>query len=106
MWLVSYLPAPHAVHIVFAAFTIEPGPQDEQTVWLVSYMPASHAEQVVFPELTIEPPPQLTHAVTVPVVEYVPASHALCVVAPLDAGHLKPPGHDEHVALVATPAAS
>jgi hypothetical protein len=75
-------------------------------VWLDSYFPAGHAVHVVIAEFTIEPPPQLTHAVTVPVVEYVPASHALCVVAPLDAGHLKPPGHDEHVALVATPAAS
>jgi hypothetical protein len=41
------------------------------------------------------------------VLEYVPAPHALFVVAPPpDAGHLKPPGHGEHLALVATPAAS
>ena len=49
------------------------------------------------------------HAVTVPVAEYVPASHALFVVAPApppDAGHAEPPGHAEHVALAATPAAS
>ena len=52
---------------------------------------------------------QRVHAVTVPVAEYVPASHALFVVAPApppDAGHSEPPGHAEHAALVATPAAS
>ena len=77
-----------------------------QAVWLDSYFPAGHAEQVVFAALTTEPPPQLEQAVTVPVVEDVPAPHALFVVAPPDAGHSEPPGHTEHVALVATPAAS
>ena len=75
-------------------------------MWLDSYFPAGHAVHVVFAASTIEPPPQFVHDVTAPVVEYVPAPHALFVVAPPDAGHWEPPGHAEHVALVAVPAAS
>ena len=77
-----------------------------QAVWLDSYFPAGHAVHVVFAALTTEPAPQLAHDVTVPVLEYVPAPHALFDVAPPDAGHLKPPGHGEHAAPVATPASS
>ena len=77
-----------------------------QAVSLDSYFPAEPAKQVVFPAFTMEPALQLAHDVTVPVLEDVPAPHALFDVAPPDAGHLEPPGHGEHVALVATPAAS
>ena len=77
-------------------------------MWLDSRCPAGHASHVVDPvaALTTQPLPQVVQLTTVPVVEYVPAPHALFVVAPPDAGHLEPPGHAEHVALVATPAAS
>jgi hypothetical protein len=86
--------------------TVQDVPTKPSRVPLDSYLPAAHAVHVVFAALTIEPPPQLVHAVTVPVLEYVPAPHAIFAVAPPDAGHLEPPGHGEHVALVATPAAS
>ena len=82
--------------------------QFEHAVCELSCLPAGHLAHVVagVTAFTTEPPPQLEQAVTVPVVEDVPAPHALFVVAPPDAGHSKPPGHGEHVAPVATPAAS
>ena len=117
-------PAPHGSHdVAFASgwtnplrhgwhdgspvvFEKLPGAHGEQLVWFDSYLPNEHAVHVVFAELTMWPGPQPVHAVTLPVVEYVPAPHAVFVVVPLTTGHSKPPGHAEHVAVVATPASS
>jgi hypothetical protein len=83
-------PAAHCVHVV----------------WLDSYFPAAQAEHDSLDPSAIVPSPHIVHDVTVPAVETAPAVHALFDVAPLDAGHWKPPGHAEHAALVATPAGS
>ena len=96
----SYFPAGHAVHVVFAAFTIEPPPQNVQAVWLDSYVPASHFLHVVFLSLTIEPLPHVEHLDTTPAVENVPSSHGVNVVSVPTTGHAYPPKHSEHSLIV------
>ena len=85
VWLDSYVPAAHAVHVVFAASTIQPPSQDVQdtTVPVVENVPAAHALFVVAP-LTVD----------------------WCGKPKVYAGHSNPSGHAVHDALVAVPASS
>ena len=110
VWLDSYFPAGHALHVVDpdAAFTIDPPPQDVHTISLVLYFPAPHGVHVVDPDaaFTTNTPRQDEHETMVPAVEYVPGPHGLFVVAPLDDGHWDPSGQGEQFSLIATPAAS
>ena len=71
VWLDSYFPAGHAVHVVFAALTYQPAPQVVQatTVPVVEYLPAPHVLFDVF-ELDAghsDPPGHAVHVALVDV---------------------------------------
>jgi hypothetical protein len=107
----SRVPAPHTLHDVWPVlgWTHPPGHAVHAvcTVPAVEYAPSPHTPQDAWPALGCDHPAgQTVQEVTVPVVENVPMMHVLFVVAPPDAGHVEPPGHAVHVALVAVPAAS
>ena len=95
----TYVAAAHG-HTAMVEMLADEGGAD------ISKATPDDAKALLVESWRLDPPPQEVQDVTTPVVEYVPASQSLFVVAPLSAGHLDPPGHSVHVALVAVPASS
>ena len=70
VWLDSYVPAPHFVHVVFLSLTIEPLPHDVHldTTPAVENVPSSHGVNVVAVPTTghAYPPTHSEHSLLVP----------------------------------------
>ena len=128
VWLDSYWPAGHAVHVVLPALTIQPAPQLEQlvTVPVDEYVPAPHADFVVrswapdpvrghllppghAPQFALVAVPAAAHCPFVHAehavceLSYLPDTHAVHVVAPTAALTIEPPPHTEQLWLLVEP---
>jgi len=103
----SNWPAGHALHVVLARSTIQPGPQFEQIVLepVVEYVPSGHGSLLVF---SVDPDPVRGHAlppgqlpqlalVALPASAHWPAVHALHTC--LAVSSYRPAKHAVHVVL-------
>ena len=94
VWLASYFPAAHSVHVVLPSSTMSPAPHTAQLVWpALEYLPAPHSPHDVSVSSN-RPATQMSHEVRAPLVIQPSGQLSHAAIPPPAWNH--DPGHFLH----------